>query len=185
MIATLAGRLRRRLEDRVVLDCGGVGYEVCLPPLVQRQVEPLPLDSELTLSDRLEHAAVLVSLPEAIREASERHPEVRAAVRQREAAEFRALGTQRAQEIRSRADRDVTILVARLVGASGELEPPVPATRVPESELSAAMRVVSEIGSRLRPAFRNANPSDVAIASAFAIAAKPVSAEARDEDRKR
>jgi modulator of FtsH protease HflC len=32
--------------------------------------------------------------------------------RQREAAEFRALGTQRAQEIRSRADRDVTVLVA-------------------------------------------------------------------------
>jgi membrane protease subunit HflC len=32
--------------------------------------------------------------------------------RQREAAEFRALGAQRAQEIRSRADRDVTVLVA-------------------------------------------------------------------------
>ena len=32
--------------------------------------------------------------------------------RQREAAEFRALGVQRAQEIRSRADRDVTVLVA-------------------------------------------------------------------------
>ena len=32
--------------------------------------------------------------------------------RQREAAEFRAQGTQRAQEIRARADRDVTVLVA-------------------------------------------------------------------------
>jgi modulator of FtsH protease HflC len=32
--------------------------------------------------------------------------------RQREAAEFRALGAQKAQEIRSRADRDVTVLVA-------------------------------------------------------------------------
>jgi membrane protease subunit HflC len=32
--------------------------------------------------------------------------------RQREAAEFRAQGAQRAQEIRSRADRDVTVLVA-------------------------------------------------------------------------
>jgi membrane protease subunit HflC len=32
--------------------------------------------------------------------------------RQREAAEFRAQGNQRAQEIRSRADRDVTVLVA-------------------------------------------------------------------------
>lgn len=47
----------------------------------------LDLDSQLTLSDRLEHVPVLVSLPEAIHEASERHPEVRAAVRQREAAE--------------------------------------------------------------------------------------------------
>ena len=32
--------------------------------------------------------------------------------RQREAAEFRALGSQRSQEIRSKADRDVTVLVA-------------------------------------------------------------------------
>jgi len=32
--------------------------------------------------------------------------------RQREAAEFRALGSQRSQEIRARADRDVTVLVA-------------------------------------------------------------------------
>ena len=32
--------------------------------------------------------------------------------RQREAAEFRAQGSQRAQEIRSRADRDVTVLLA-------------------------------------------------------------------------
>ena len=32
--------------------------------------------------------------------------------RQREAAEFRANGSQRAQEIRARADRDVTVLVA-------------------------------------------------------------------------
>jgi modulator of FtsH protease HflC len=32
--------------------------------------------------------------------------------RQREAAEFRGLGSQRAQEIRARADRDVTVLIA-------------------------------------------------------------------------
>jgi membrane protease subunit HflC len=32
--------------------------------------------------------------------------------RQREAAEFRAQGSQRAQEIRARADRDVTVLLA-------------------------------------------------------------------------
>jgi len=39
--------------------------------------------------------------------------------RQREAAEFRAQGSQRAQEIRSRADRDVTVLVAE-ANAKGE-----------------------------------------------------------------
>ena len=32
--------------------------------------------------------------------------------RQREAAEFRAQGSQKAQEIRAKADRDVTVLVA-------------------------------------------------------------------------
>jgi membrane protease subunit HflC len=32
--------------------------------------------------------------------------------RQREAAEFRAQGSQRSQEIRARADRDVTVLIA-------------------------------------------------------------------------
>src|SRR5205807_3112122 len=32
--------------------------------------------------------------------------------RQREAAEFRAQGAQRSQEIRARADRDVTVLIA-------------------------------------------------------------------------
>jgi len=39
VIATLSGRLRRKLEDRVVLDVAGVGYEVYLPPMVMRQVE--------------------------------------------------------------------------------------------------------------------------------------------------
>ena len=33
MIATLRGRLRRKLEDRVVVECGGIGYEVFLPPI--------------------------------------------------------------------------------------------------------------------------------------------------------
>ena len=41
MIASLTGRLRRRLEDRIVLECGGIGYEVFLPPIVLRQLEPL------------------------------------------------------------------------------------------------------------------------------------------------
>ena len=41
--------------------------------------------------------------------------------RQREAAEFRALGAQRAQEIRSRADRDVTVLVADATSKSEQV----------------------------------------------------------------
>ncbi len=36
MIATLRGRLRRRFEDRVVVECGGVGYEVFLPPVAMK-----------------------------------------------------------------------------------------------------------------------------------------------------
>jgi len=36
MIALLRGRLRRKHEDRVVIEAAGVGYEVVLPPVVQR-----------------------------------------------------------------------------------------------------------------------------------------------------
>jgi len=39
VIATLSGRLRRKLEDRVIVECGGLGYEVFLPPIAQRQIE--------------------------------------------------------------------------------------------------------------------------------------------------
>jgi holliday junction DNA helicase RuvA len=35
VIASLRGRLRRRLEDRVVVESAGVGYEVVLPPVVR------------------------------------------------------------------------------------------------------------------------------------------------------
>jgi len=41
--------------------------------------------------------------------------------RQREAAEFRALGNQRAQEIRSRADREVTVLVAEATSRAEQI----------------------------------------------------------------
>lgn len=41
MIASLRGRLRRRLEDRVVLEASGVGYEVVLPPIVLRGLSEL------------------------------------------------------------------------------------------------------------------------------------------------
>jgi Holliday junction DNA helicase RuvA len=36
MIAALRGKLRRKLEDRVVLEAAGVGYEVFLPPVAQQ-----------------------------------------------------------------------------------------------------------------------------------------------------
>jgi Holliday junction DNA helicase RuvA len=39
VIATISGRLRRKLEDRVVVECGGIGYEVYLPPIAMRQIE--------------------------------------------------------------------------------------------------------------------------------------------------
>jgi membrane protease subunit HflC len=41
--------------------------------------------------------------------------------RQREAAEFRALGNQRAREIRARADREVTVLVAQATSRSEQV----------------------------------------------------------------
>ena len=45
MIATLAGRVRRKLDDRIVLESGGVGYEVFLPPIAFRQLETVTADS--------------------------------------------------------------------------------------------------------------------------------------------
>jgi len=47
----------------------------------------IDLGSSLTLTDRLEYVAVTVSIEDGIREASDRQPEVKAAVKQREAAE--------------------------------------------------------------------------------------------------
>jgi Holliday junction DNA helicase RuvA len=41
VIASLSGRVRRKLEDRIILECGGIGYEVFLPPIVFRQLEHL------------------------------------------------------------------------------------------------------------------------------------------------
>jgi len=36
VIASVRGRLRRKLEDRVVVEAAGVGYEVFVPPMVQK-----------------------------------------------------------------------------------------------------------------------------------------------------
>jgi holliday junction DNA helicase RuvA len=41
VIASLSGRVRRKLEDRIILECGGIGYEVFLPPIVFRRLEHL------------------------------------------------------------------------------------------------------------------------------------------------
>ena len=38
MIAALRGKLRRKLENRVVVESGGVGYEVFLPPVTLRAI---------------------------------------------------------------------------------------------------------------------------------------------------
>ncbi len=39
MIASLRGRLRRRVDDRIVVESAGVGYEVVLPPVVARGLD--------------------------------------------------------------------------------------------------------------------------------------------------
>jgi len=36
MIASIRGRLRRKLEDRIVVEAAGVGYEVFVPPVAQQ-----------------------------------------------------------------------------------------------------------------------------------------------------
>jgi holliday junction DNA helicase RuvA len=41
MIASLRGRLRRRLEGRVIVESAGVGYEVVLPPVVAQGLDGL------------------------------------------------------------------------------------------------------------------------------------------------
>jgi holliday junction DNA helicase RuvA len=41
MIAALTGRLRRRLEDRVIVEAAGVGYEVFVPPIALRALQDL------------------------------------------------------------------------------------------------------------------------------------------------
>ncbi len=38
MIASLRGRLRRKLEDRIVVEAAGVGYEIFVPPVTQQEL---------------------------------------------------------------------------------------------------------------------------------------------------
>ncbi|MGH7312813.1 MAG: Holliday junction branch migration protein RuvA [Candidatus Rokuibacteriota bacterium] len=51
MIASLRGRLRRRLEDRIVLETGGIGYEVLLPPIVLGELQHLAAEAGDTASE--------------------------------------------------------------------------------------------------------------------------------------
>jgi Holliday junction DNA helicase RuvA len=51
MIASLRGRLRRRLEDRIVLETGGIGYEVLLPPIVLGELQHLAAEEGDTGSE--------------------------------------------------------------------------------------------------------------------------------------
>jgi len=44
MIAAISGRLRRKLEDRVIVETGGIGYEVFLPPIALRELAKLTAD---------------------------------------------------------------------------------------------------------------------------------------------
>jgi holliday junction DNA helicase RuvA len=41
MIATLRGTYRGRSGDGIIVDVGGVGYEVVLPPIVEQALDPL------------------------------------------------------------------------------------------------------------------------------------------------
>jgi holliday junction DNA helicase RuvA len=38
VIASLRGRLRRKLEDRIVVEAAGVGYEIFVPPVTQQEL---------------------------------------------------------------------------------------------------------------------------------------------------
>ena len=50
MIATLRGQLKRRLEDRIILEVGAVGYEVFLTPTAMRQLEAVDLEGDEPLN---------------------------------------------------------------------------------------------------------------------------------------
>ena len=51
MIASLRGKLRKKLEDRVVVESGGVGYEVILPPVALRAISQAVADDGDGASD--------------------------------------------------------------------------------------------------------------------------------------
>jgi Holliday junction DNA helicase RuvA len=56
MIASVRGLLRRKLDDRVVVEAGGVGYEIFVPPVVQRALA----DAKAADGDAAEVVTLLV-----------------------------------------------------------------------------------------------------------------------------
>ena len=56
MIASIRGRLRRKLEDRVVVEASGVGYEVFVPPVVQSAL----LDAKAGDGDAADEVALAI-----------------------------------------------------------------------------------------------------------------------------
>jgi len=51
MIASLRGKLRKKLEDRVVVESAGVGYEVILPPVALRAISQAVADDGANASE--------------------------------------------------------------------------------------------------------------------------------------
>ena len=58
MIAALRGKLRRKLEDRVVVESGGVGYEVFLPPVTLLPLTPTEVKRGVTANGAASKAQV-------------------------------------------------------------------------------------------------------------------------------
>jgi modulator of FtsH protease HflC len=79
------------------------------PQLTQRMREQLDREAQAFGIDVVDLRIRRADLPEQNSQAVYQRMQTE---RQREAAEFRAQGSQRSQEIRARADRDVTVLVA-------------------------------------------------------------------------
>jgi len=56
VIASVRGALRRKFEDRVVVEAGGVGYEVFVPPVVLRALR----DAKAGDGDAADHVGLMV-----------------------------------------------------------------------------------------------------------------------------
>jgi membrane protease subunit HflC len=112
LVSLLNSAIRRTLGTGTLIDVVRNDRSVQMAR-VREQLEPAAQAFGITIVDVRIRRAVL---PEQNSEAVYRRMQTE---RQREAAEFRAVGSERGQEIRARADRDVTILIGNAV-ATGE-----------------------------------------------------------------